>query len=393
MSDATEKLREELQAARNTIAELQSRIELQKEGQQLVSLLLDENRSALLFMLEDLEAGRRKIEHAHREWIAALDVVDDPIFLHDKEFRILRCNKAYRRCAGIPFEQIIGRPYYEIFPKADAPLACCLQVMEKTENAAGKEEMTVGDAIYRLRVFSVHDEHGGYLHSTHVLEDITASRRAEAALYDSEEKFRKITESAQDAIIMMGADQRISFWNTAAARIFGYTAAEAMGLELHALIALAPAHAKFTQAFPHFQASGEGPVIGKAVEATALRKGGEEFPVELSVSATQFGGQWHAIGIVRDITWRKRQEEQTAALLELYTSAETLEEKTLLQRGLDTVQHLTGSRIGFLHFVSEDQNKIELVTWSKDTLAHYCYAASDSIIRFPLRVSGQTVSG
>ena len=124
----------------------------------------------------------------------------------------------------------------------------------------------------------------------------------------AEEKFRKITESAQDAIIMMGADQRISFWNAAAARIFGYTAAEAMGQELHILITPTAAHAKFSQAFPHFQESGEGALIGKITEVTALRKGGEEFPVELSISATQFGGQWHAISIVRDITGRKQTE-------------------------------------------------------------------------------------
>src|SRR3990167_5105225 len=107
----------------------------------------------------------------------------------------------------------------------------------------------------------------------------------------AEEKFRKISESAQDAIIMMGADQCISFWNAAAARIFGYTAAEAMGQELHALIVPAPAHTQFSHAFPHFQEAGDGPIIGKARELTALRKGGEEVPVELSISATQFGGQ------------------------------------------------------------------------------------------------------
>ncbi len=142
----------------------------------------------------------------------------------------------------------------------------------------------------------------------HSLEDITESRRAEAALQESEEKFRKMSESAQDAIIMM-ADKRISFWNAAAERIFGYTAVEALGQDLHALIVPPEAHSRFIQAFPHFQASGEGPIIGKAVEVTALRKGGEEFPVELSVSATQLGGQWHAVGIVRDITQRKQAEE------------------------------------------------------------------------------------
>jgi PAS domain S-box-containing protein len=130
-------------------------------------------------MLEDLENARKKIEQAHQEWMAALDVVDDPIFLHDKEFRILRCNKAYRQRAGIPFSEIIGRPYYEIFPKTGAPLPCCLRAMEKAEE---EEEVTVGEMIYRSRSFSVHDEQGGHLYSVHILEDITAHKRAEVSL-------------------------------------------------------------------------------------------------------------------------------------------------------------------------------------------------------------------
>ena len=126
--------------------------------------------SPLLFMLEDLENARRKIEQAHQEWMAALDVVDDPIFLHDEQFRILRCNKAYQQRAGIPFHEIIGQPYYEIFPKTGAPLPCCLRSMEKAE-----EEVAVGEAIYRSRAFSIHDEQGAHLYSVHILEDITES--------------------------------------------------------------------------------------------------------------------------------------------------------------------------------------------------------------------------
>ncbi|MBI5627135.1 MAG: PAS domain S-box protein, partial [Nitrosomonadales bacterium] len=272
---------------------------------------------ARLAMLEDLENARRKVEQAHIEWMAALDVVNDPIFLHDKQFHILRCNKAYQQRAGIPFHELIGQPYYEVFPKTGAPLPCCLRAMEKAEEE--EEEVLAGDAIYRSRAFSVHDEQGAHLYSVHTLEDITERRRIELTLHESEEKFRKISESAQDAIIMM-ADKHISFWNAAAERIFGYTAAEVVGQELHALIVPEPAHARFEQAFPHFQASGEGPIIGKVIEVTALRKGGEEFPAELSISATQFGGQWHAIGIVRDITRRKRAEEELRLRAQLLDS-------------------------------------------------------------------------
>jgi len=139
-------------------------------------------RSALLFMLEDLKDTRKKIEQAHQEWITALDVVNDPIFLHDKEFRILRCNKAYQQRAGMPFKQIIGKPYYEIFPKTGVSLPCCLRVMEKAEAAANEEEMIFGDATYRSRTFSVYSKQGVYIHSVHILEDITKHKQAEAAI-------------------------------------------------------------------------------------------------------------------------------------------------------------------------------------------------------------------
>src|SRR3989338_5471294 len=105
-----------------------------------------------------LEVARKKIEQAHREWMAALDVVDDPIFLHNQQFRILRCNKAYQQCAGIPLHEIIGQPYYEIFPKNHAPMPCCLRAMEEAGEA--EEVVLASGSSYRSRAFSVHDEQG-----------------------------------------------------------------------------------------------------------------------------------------------------------------------------------------------------------------------------------------
>jgi PAS domain S-box-containing protein len=147
---------------------------------------------------------------------------------------------------------------------------------------------------------------------------VSERERKEYALQESEERFRNLTESAQDAIIMMGIDQRISFWNGAAGRIFGYSAAEAMGRVLHELIAPVAASAKFSQAFPDFQRNGAGAFIGKVTELVALRKGGEEFPVELSVSAARLGGQWLAISIVRDITERRAHEAKILRMNQLY---------------------------------------------------------------------------
>jgi PAS domain-containing protein len=62
--------------------------------------------------------------------------------------------------------------------------------------------------------------------------------------------------------------------------------------------------------FKGFKATGEGPLVGKMTEVEALKKDGTEFPIELSVSAVKLKGRWNAIGILRDMTDRKRLEAE-----------------------------------------------------------------------------------
>ena len=147
---------------------------------------------------------------------------------------------------------------------------------------------------------------------------ISQRDRNELDLRQSEARLRQITESAQDAIIMMGADQRISFWNTAAERLFGYSATEAIGQKLHELIVPEQERDKFTQVFPDFLQTGEGALIGKVTEMVALRKGGVVFPVELSISEVRLSGQWLAISIVRDISGRRSNEAKILRMNQFY---------------------------------------------------------------------------
>ncbi|WP_435626408.1 PAS domain S-box protein [Candidatus Ferrigenium straubiae] len=227
MSD-TEKLRQELQAARQTIAELQARLGNREETHRLATLELEENRSALLFMLEDLEHARKKIEHSHKEWMDALDVVKDPIFMHDGEYRILRCNKAYQQCAGLKFGEIIGRPYYEIFPRSDGPLSCCLRAMKKATTEE-EEEVAVGDTTYRSRAFPVNDEHGAYLYSVHILDDVTDSRRAEKMLRENEQNYRTLADSAPALIWASGTDHLCNYFNRPWLEFTGRTLGQELG--------------------------------------------------------------------------------------------------------------------------------------------------------------------
>jgi PAS domain S-box-containing protein len=153
----------------------------------------------------------------------------------------------------------------------------------------------------------------------HGIELEKARNEALVALQESEEKFRKISSSAQDAIIMMDSSGNISFWNQAAEKVLGYTQEEVLGRKLHSWLAPERFRKRHRKGFKAFQTTGEGPVVGQTLELSALRKNGEEFPIELSVSAVKLKGQWNAIGILRDISERKRVEQK---LIETKEAAE-----------------------------------------------------------------------
>ncbi|MDD3763114.1 MAG: PAS domain S-box protein [Nevskiales bacterium] len=140
------------------------------------------------------------------------------------------------------------------------------------------------------------------------LVDVSDRRRAGEALREKEETLRAIADSAQDAVLMIDGSGCIALWNPAAARIFGYTADDALGQALHPLLAPQRYIAQYETAFEAFRHSGQGNAVGRTLELAAIRKGGDEFPMELSLSAVKLRGAWRAVGIARDITERKRVE-------------------------------------------------------------------------------------
>jgi PAS domain S-box-containing protein len=153
------------------------------------------------------------------------------------------------------------------------------------------------------------------------LADLEASaaewKEIEQALLETEQKFRSIAETARDAIIMIDHRGKISYWNPAAEEIFGYTIQEANGKELTVIIPNRY-HEDFSKGFDSFRNTGKGPAIGRTFESEAIKKDRTEFPVELSISAVQIEGQWHALAIARDITDRRLVEKVLRESLEKY---------------------------------------------------------------------------
>ncbi|TAN82331.1 MAG: PAS domain S-box protein [Gallionella sp.] len=135
---------------------------------------------------------------------------------------------------------------------------------------------------------------------------------------ESEERFRQILATAPNAIVIVDVQGRITDWNPAAQQMFGYSREEAVGQPMHQLLPPHRYRGDAEHGFARFRETGEGPVVGKVTEISALRKSGSEFPVELSISAIKLKGCWSAIGIIHDITERKRAERAFGESIERY---------------------------------------------------------------------------
>ena len=135
-------------------------------------------------------------------------------------------------------------------------------------------------------------------------------RRSNAALRESEEKFRAMNAAANDGVIMIDNEGKVAYWNKAAEKIFGHTDEEILGKELHRILVPKRFYKAFEIGFSKFKMTGQGAFVRKTRELAAVKKDGMEFPTELSMSAIKIGGKWNAIALARDITERKQAEEK-----------------------------------------------------------------------------------
>ena len=122
-------------------------------------------------------------------------------------------------------------------------------------------------------------------------------------------------EGALDAIITMDYEGRILEFNPAAERMFGLAAAEAVGREMAELIVPESSATGTAKGWPVTSSRGRRMILNRRLEMPALRSDGSEFPVELAISRISGEGPPLFTGFVRDITDRKRSEEERADLL------------------------------------------------------------------------------
>ncbi|HTL70205.1 MAG TPA: ATP-binding protein [Candidatus Eisenbacteria bacterium] len=187
-----------------------------------------------------------------------------------------------------------------------------------------------------------------------------------AAEARSNERFQALVVHANTAIISIDAQSRITLWNPAAERLFGYSAAEALGRDVAPLIIPEEYRQSHYEGMKRFLATGQGPLLDQSIQITAQRADESVFPVELSLFQSEAGPEPRFTAIIRDITERKRKDEA------LRRAHEELEQR---------VQERTAS---LARSLDEQRRASDALARSNRELEQFAYVASHDL-QEPLR--------
>jgi PAS domain S-box-containing protein len=273
--------------------------------------------------LRQAEADHARMGQALRESEGRYRALynDTPVMLHsiDDQARLVAVNDHWLRVMGYTRDEVLGRSVTDFHTAESRGRAvegiAKLRAGETRRDLEYRLVKRDGDVIDVLLSATVEwDESGRVRHSLAVLTDITARKRAEEALRQSENRLTAVLRSAMDAIALVDGAGTVRLFNPAAERVFGCAAGEACGRLIYRFLG------------PEFRTTLEEflrtlPVDGGAPRSvfgpeglTAIRATGEVFSVEATISAVDLHGQGLCTIILRDVEERKRAEVELRRL-------------------------------------------------------------------------------
>jgi PAS domain S-box-containing protein len=262
--------------------------------------------------------------HEHDLLHILMENTPDAIYFKDLQSRFLRINRGLADRFGLAdAAEAIGKTDFDFFTEEHARQAYLdeQEVIRSGRPLLSREEKEVwpdGRVTWASTTkLPLRDRGGAVIGTFGISRDITHRKQSEAALREakelaeiSQQRTRLIVDSANDAYVAMDADGFIIDWNRQAEMTFGWSREEVVCRQLHEVI-IPPSHrAAHLRGVQQFLATGEGPLLNRRIEVPALRRDGEEFPAELTISPIRYGSEWVFSAFLHDITERKRAERE-----------------------------------------------------------------------------------
>lgn len=284
--------------------------------------------AAILEINTDITERKRE-DDARAELAAIVENADEAIIGLTPRGDIRSWNAAATQLYGYAPGEIVGLSFTTLLPLdmdvGAGGLAVGGRTGEDSGDAATVHRRKDGSLVdVALSTSPIRDTAGGFIGDAVLVRDITARRRGEAererllrTAAVAEAHYRGLLESAPDAVVTVDHHGRIMLVNSQTERLFGFDRDELLGRPIEAMIP-GRFHGVHPHHRAHYAADAHTRPMGAELQLAARRKDGSEFPVEISLSPLSVDGEQLTIAIIRDVTERKRAEEQlrqTAAML------------------------------------------------------------------------------
>jgi two-component system, LuxR family, sensor kinase FixL len=271
------------------------------------------NQVIMLIACEDIsERYWGTLESA--QLAALVSSSDDAIISKTLDGTITSWNAGATNILGYQADEMIGQPITRIIPpELHQEEKQILERLRRGERIHHYETIRLAKYGRRvdisLTVSPLFNQSGRVVGASKVARDITERKLAEQALRETAARLRTLTETAVDGVILIDARGVVLMFNPACEKLFGYSADTVIGENVKMLMPQPYRH-EHDRYITNYRDTRDPKIIGIGREVIGLRKDGSTFPMDLSVGEARQDGESIFVGIIRDLTSRKRTEAE-----------------------------------------------------------------------------------
>jgi PAS domain S-box-containing protein len=261
----------------------------------------------------EIQMADRRLRQANERFELAASAVGSAIYDWSLRHGTVVWTQGLTEMCGYPLDEVVStREWWvdQIHPDDRARVRPQVEAdAEEGRDFQTEYRFRARDGVYldvQDRGRFLRDATGRAVRMVGAMVDVSARKRGEAVLRESETRQRAVLESAMDAFVGMDHEGRVTEFNPAAERMFGHARAAVLGRELAEVVVPAAYREAHRRGLARYLATGESTILGGRIEVTALRADGSEFPVELTVTGLQVSGPPAFGAYIRDLTEPKR---------------------------------------------------------------------------------------
>ncbi len=280
-------------------------------GSLLISAELIElnGEQRLLGMFTDI-TGRKRMEEELRAsvrlWDNTFDAMNDAIMISDENGKVVRCNRAMLYLLEQAPDQILGKTHWDIVHPAEEPGSDCAFTLMLQSRRRESMMLRLQMHWFNVTIDPILDADGRLTGSVQILTDVTEHRQFEEQLRESESKFRSLAEQSLVGIYII-QDYVFKYVNPRFAEMFGYSSVEIVDHK-GPLDLTVPEDRHIIENAAERQASSDSSFT--RYEVRGLKKSGEVIHAEIFGSRAYYQGKTAIIGIIVDVTEKKKLEGQ-----------------------------------------------------------------------------------